>query len=123
MTEYSFGSEKAVVGVHVRAHEISLPMDYGSELDSERLVRRAKYMDMNMLFGRMSLMAGNAKEMVKLLLDFHTRLSLSLSPFSFFLLGLPFGIRGRRSELSVGLLMCVILALGFYVFLLMADAF
>jgi len=47
---------------------------------------------------------------------------MALAPFSFLLIGLPFGIRSRRSELSVGILLCVLLALGFYAFLLFGDA-
>lgn len=122
VSEYRLGSDAESVPSLLSAHELKMPLDYGSGLTGERLLRREKYMDVNMLFGRMRLMSDNRKEMTSLLLDFHKRVSLSLSAFSFLLLGLPFGIRGKRSELSIGLLMCVLLALGFYVFLLLADS-
>lgn len=121
VTELSFGERGAEARVAMSARELTLPLSYGESLDRRRLSRKSKYLDVRMLFGRLRLAAGDRQETCSLLLDLHSRVSLSLSAFSFLLLGLPFGIRGRRSELSVGLLICVVLALGFYVFLLLAD--
>lgn len=122
VTQLQFGEEGASTQRSLSARELTLPIALGESLDRRRLSRKSKYMDVRMLFGRLQLAAGNRQETCSLLMDLHKRVSLSLSAFSFLLLGLPFGIRGRRSELSVGLLICVLLALGFYVFLLLADA-
>ena len=121
LTELDFAGEAVSSRASLRAYELELPVDYGDSMDNRELMRKPKYMTMDMLFGRMKLDSENGRGIMPLLLDFHGRLSLSLSAFSFLLLGLPFGIRGKRSELSVGLLICVILALGFYVFMLLAD--
>ncbi|MBP5638347.1 MAG: LptF/LptG family permease [Victivallales bacterium] len=121
LTELDFSGETVSSRANLRAYELELPVDYGDSLDKRELMRKSKYMTMDMLFGRMRLEAENGNDITPLLLDFHGRVSLSMSAFSFLLLGLPFGIRGKRSELSVGLLICVVLALGFYVFMLLAD--
>lgn len=121
LTEMGFGGEQVTTRLNMQAGRLELPLDFGGTMDRKRLRRKAKFLDVDMLFGRIQLAAGNVQEVSSLLLNFHSRLSLSLSAFSFLLLGVPFGIRGRRSELSVGLLICVALALGFYVFQLLAD--
>jgi lipopolysaccharide export system permease protein len=54
--------------------------------------------------------------------ELYKRLSLGLSPIAFVFLGIPFGIRSRRSDASVGIIAAFILAGGFYIFLVMADA-
>ena len=54
--------------------------------------------------------------------ELYKRLSLGFSPIAFVFLGIPFGIRSRRSEASVGVIAAFILAGGFYIFLVMADA-
>ncbi len=54
-------------------------------------------------------------------LELQKRLALSFSPLAFLLLGIPFGIQNRRSETTAGLLICLVLALFFYLFMLWAD--
>ncbi len=49
-------------------------------------------------------------------------MSLAFSPIGFLLLGIPFGIRTKRSETSVGLVFSLLLALVFYVFLALAES-
>jgi lipopolysaccharide export system permease protein len=104
------------------AKSIRLPMSYGVSQDRKSLSRRSKHMDLPMLISQIRLEHEAGRDTSEHLLAVQTRLSLALSPFSFLLLGLPFGVRSKRSELSVGLLLCVLLALGFYAFVLMADA-
>ncbi|MBP5671784.1 MAG: LptF/LptG family permease [Lentisphaeria bacterium] len=121
ISDITFGSGYAVAKRHLSAMSISLPFDYGASQSKKKITRKPKFMDVKMLYGRMRLMQEAGEDITPLMLNLHHRLSLSLSPFAFLLLGIPFGIRGKRSELSVGLLICVILALGFYVFLLLAG--
>lgn len=104
------------------AKSIRLPMAYGLSQDRKSLSRKTKYMDGSMLVSQIRLEQEAGRDVTEHLLALQSRLSLALSPFSFLLLGLPFGIRSKRSELSVGLLLCVLLALGFYAFVLLADA-
>ena len=121
ISDIAFGNGYAVAKRHLSAMSISLPFDYGASQSKKKITRKPKFMDVKMLYGRMRLMQEAGEDITPLMLNLHHRLSLSLSPFAFLLLGIPFGIRGKRSELSVGLLICVILALGFYVFLLLAG--
>ena len=121
ISDIAFGNGYAVAKRHLSADTITLPIDYGSSQGKKNVTRKPKFMDLKMLFGRMRLMQDAGEDVTPLMMNLHHRLSLSLSPFAFLLLGIPFGIRGKRSELSVGLLICVILALGFYVFLLLAG--
>jgi len=134
MTEIAFGKDvlvrrngmiqkdvRSVPRMSVSAEEIDLPLAYGVGYDQKKLLRKVKYLDLGMLFARVRLAHEQGEDGLSFLYEMHKRLAMSLSPFAFFLLGLPFGIRGRRSELSVGLLICVLLALGFYVFLMIAD--
>jgi lipopolysaccharide export system permease protein len=56
------------------------------------------------------------------LVQFNKRIALAASCFTFVLLGVPLGIRTHRRESSIGLAMSLVLLLGFYVFLLVADS-
>ena len=104
------------------ASKVTIPLDLKKQNRStRRLVRKSKYMDVRMLFARMAQEKSAGHDVTKYMVDLHTRLALAVSPFSFLLIGLPFAIRGKRSELSVGLLMCVLLALGFYFFMMLGD--
>ena len=104
------------------AGKVTIPLDLKKQNRStRRLVRKSKYMDVRMLFARMAQERSAGHDVTKYMVDLHTRLALAVSPFSFLLMGLPFAIRGKRSELSVGLLMCVLLALGFYFFMMLGD--
>lgn len=107
---------------HLNAESIRIPINYGAAQDQKKLTRKLKYLDVKMLCGRISLDSQQGLDVTEHLVELHSRLSMALAPFSFLLIGLPFGIRSRRSELSVGILLCVLLALGFYAFLLFGDA-
>lgn len=107
---------------YLSAKTISLPLNYGGSRNKKNLIRKLKYMDLKMLCARIALDREEGKDVTDHLVNLHTRLSLAISPFSFLLLGLPFGIRSKRSELSIGLLICVLLAVVFYGFMLLADA-
>ncbi len=99
----------------------TFPLDYGAEVDRRPLTRKLKYMDLGMLFGRIYIDSAMGLNTTATYVELHTRLSMALSPFAFLLLGIPFGVRTQRSETSVGLLVCLCLALGFYAFIMLAD--
>jgi len=103
--------------------EITLPLSGDDGTGVRRLARKPKYMDMGMLFGRIYLDSEAGVNVTPLLVELHTRMSMSLSPIAFLLIGIPFAVRGRRSETSVGLLMALLLALGFYAFMLASRNF
>ncbi len=115
------GSERSVLR-RFASQRFSFPLDYGMELDRRPLTRRLKFMDVPMIFGRMSIDSARGIDTTPHAVELNARLAKAMSPFAFLLLGIPFGIRTRRSETSVGLLVSLVLALGFYVFLVLADA-
>ncbi len=100
---------------------ISMPLDFKALRASKRISRKERTMDFRMLCARIVLDNEEGKDVTEHLVNLHKRLSMSIAPFSFFLLGLPFGVKSRRSEMSIGLLLCVLLALVFYAFVLLAD--
>lgn len=105
------------------AKSISLPISLVEKRHSTwSVLRKSKYQNAKELCGKINqtrILGGDATSVV---LELHSRFAMALSPFAFLLLGLPFGIRSRRSELSVGLLVCVLLALVFYAFTMLANA-
>lgn len=107
---------------HIATERIRLPIDYDVELDRKSLQRKTKRMDMKMLFARIHLDEEAGRDVTPLYVQIHSRMSLALSPLAFLLLGVPFAIRSRRSEVSVSLLMCIVLGTVFYAFILLADA-
>ena len=104
----------------VTGKSLILPWEYGQTRE-RKLERKLKMMPAEMLFGNLAWTRAQHKDTTKHWLEFHQRLALAFSPFAFLLLGIPFGIRNRRSETSAGLIICVILALFFYAFMLLAD--
>lgn len=74
------------------------------------------------LLNRITIKGRQATGVTPYYVELYKRLSLGFSPIAFVFLGIPFGIRSRRSEASVGVIAAFILAGGFYIFLVMADA-
>ena len=100
---------------------MTIPLDYASAQSQKPLGRKLKMMNLKMLFGEMGLMEAAGSSITRHLVEFHYRLVLSMSPFAFGCWGCPLASY-RRSETSTGLLICVVLALVFYAFLLLADS-
>jgi lipopolysaccharide export LptBFGC system permease protein LptF len=106
----------------VATKEFVFPLSYGSEMDKRPLSRRLKYLDLPMLFARIYVDSEAGRDTTPHYVELNMRLSMALSPLAFLLIGIPFGIRSRRSETSVGLLLSVFLALGFYAFVMLSDS-
>ena len=100
---------------------ISFPLNYGEEMDKRPLTRKLKHMDFPMIFAWIYIEGSEGRDTTAHYVELNKRVSLALSPFAFLLIGIPFGIRTRRAETSVGLLVCVFLAMGFYTFILLAE--
>lgn len=108
--------------VHVPMRTVTFPLAYAAELNEERLGRKIKYMDVRMILSRIFIYSQRDIPTVPLFVELHKRMSLAFSPIAFLLVGIPFGIRTRRSETSVGLLISVGLAMFFYCFLALAES-
>ena len=101
--------------------ELTLPLDMNRAYNQRRLTRKPKYMDVSSLFASIHVFGERGIDVSPLYVELHKRFSLAMSPFAFLLLGIPFGIRTRRQETSVGLVISLVLALFFYMFLIFAD--
>ena len=109
------------------ASSITIPLDFGTGEEARTLKRKLKTMPLGMLLGDLAWTTSpenpdrQERTGSRHWLELQKRLALSFSPLAFLLLGIPFGIRNRRSETTSGLLICLVLALFFYLFMLWAD--
>ncbi len=108
--------------MHVPMRTVTFPLAYAKELNQERLGRKIKYMSVPTILSRIYIYSQRGISTLPLFVELHKRMSMALSPIAFLLIGIPFGIRTRRSETSVGLLVSVGLAMFFYCFLALADS-
>ncbi len=124
ITDFDLGSKPEPDDTrYLAAETISLPLSIADRRHrSWTVVRRNKYLNLKDLCAKVYQQRLMGKDVTSIVLDLHSRVAMALSPFAFLLLGLPFGIRSRRSELSVGLLICVLLALVYYAFVLLSNA-
>ena len=104
--------------------QVRFPLDYGTALDRKPLRRKLGHMDMATILRWIVVFKRHDWEerITAHYVELNTRMSMALSPFAFLLLGIPFGIRTRRPEASVGVLLSLLLAMGFYAFIMLADA-
>ncbi len=109
-------------GGFLSAKSITIPIHYASMQDKKPLVRKNKMMPALMLLGDTAWLISHNEPVTKNWMEFHHRLALGFSPLAFMLLGIPFGIRNKRSGNSSGLLICVVLALVFYGFSLLSGS-
>ncbi len=63
-----------------------------------------------------------AKAQMSLRVEMNKRIVLSLSCFTFVLLGIPLGIKAHRKESSTGLAISLCVVVGFYLFIIIADS-
>lgn len=125
VTDFAMGEAPTPEDTKVlKTRLIKLPYSYASDRKKNwSVLRKAKYLNLREACAKVyqEKQNGRKKEVTSILLDLHSRMAMALSPFAFLLLGIPFAIRNRRSELSVGLLYCVLLALVFYAFSLLSN--
>ena len=101
---------------------LTIPLPYSTYQDKKALSRKLKMMPFKMLMGNLAWTEAQGKPVAKHWYEFHQRLALAFSPLAFLLLGIPFGIRNRRSETTSGLVICLLLALGYYAVMLLCDS-
>ncbi len=107
---------------HIPMRRITFPLEYARQLDQERLGRGIKLMDLPTLFSHIQIYRERNMRTTPLFIELHNRLALGFSPLAFMLVGIPFAIRTRRSETSIGLLASVGLAMFFYVFVIVSQS-
>ena len=117
-------AEEGVFRLHppVAGEGFSIALDFGEALNRRFVTRRAKHMDVGAIFACIRVYAEHGWQITPLYVELHSRMSMALSPLAFLLLGIPCGIRTRRSETSIGLVVSFGLALCFYLFIVLADS-
>ncbi len=108
--------------LHIPSRRISFPLHYARELNEAELGRRIKYMDLPTLFSHIHIYRQRMMKTTPLFTELHNRLAMGLSPLAFLLIGIPFGIRTRRGETSIGLLISASLGIFFYAFVLLSHS-
>jgi lipopolysaccharide export system permease protein len=106
----------------VAMHTIRFPIEYGSKLDAKPVSQKLKFMDLPTILARINLDVENGEDVTPHYVSLYKRMSMALAPISFLLIGIPFAIRSRRSETSIGLLVSLLLGFGFYLFLVLTDS-
>ncbi|MDX9979569.1 MAG: LptF/LptG family permease [Lentisphaeria bacterium] len=118
--ETDAGQEAAAGRVAMQRIVLALP--YGARFDARPLTMKLKFLGFRDILTRIHLDAAEGRNVTPHYVDLHKRMAMALSPISFFLIGIPFAIQSRRSETSVGLLVSLLLAFGFYAFLVLTDS-
>jgi lipopolysaccharide export system permease protein len=124
LSEYLLGQPVQTEAVQPFLHSetMIIPLEYGAAQERKPLKRKLKLMNAKMLFADMGMQEAEGGNLSEHWVELHYRFVLAMSPFAFMIMGIPFGIRNRRSESSSGLLVCVLLALFFYGFLLLGRS-
>ncbi len=108
--------------LHIPMRRITLPLDYTRELNQARVGRQIKHMNVPTIFSHIHIYNQRGMKTTPLFIELHNRLAMGLSPLAFLLIGIPFGIRTRRTETSIGLLVSITLAMFFYVFVILSKS-
>ncbi len=107
---------------HVPMRAVTFPLAYAEEFNQEGLGRKIKQMNVPAILSRIYIYGQRGIPTLPLFVELHKRMALAFSPIAFLLIGIPFGIRTRRSETSIGLLISVGLAMFFYCFLALSES-
>lgn len=105
------------------AGNLTYAIDYDKLQSREDVARDPERMSLGRLLSTVYIYNNSDRPTAPLYIELHTRLSLAFVPVAFFLIGIPFGIRTRRSETSIGIVVSLILAVIFYLFLPLAESF
>lgn len=104
----------------MRAETVEIPIVF--EKGGERLSRRDKYHTFEGLVGLARIYERNGLSSLPIYLQLHSRLVMSMAPVAFVLMGIPFGIRTKRSETVAGIIVSLFLSLVFFTFVALADS-
>ena len=104
------------------AGDLTYAFDYDKLQSRENVTRDPERMSMGRLLSTVYIYNNTGKSTAPLYIELHTRLSLAFVPVAFFLIGIPFGIRTKRTETSIGIVVSLILAVIFYLFLPLAES-
>jgi len=102
--------------------EFAFSVNYGKEFNNREVAKRGKFMRVEEIFGTMRLNSKRQIDNTELEVELNQRIAFALSPIAFFLLGLPLAIRTSRRETSIGLFLSVILAMVYFLSIIICDS-
>lgn len=104
---------------------------YQELMKNKKITKRPKYLD----FKEITAALRNIREVypetrmdeirvrtMEVMVEFHSRVALAVCCFSFTTLGIPLGLKSRRKESSLGILISLLLVFFFYFFIIVASA-
>jgi LPS export ABC transporter permease LptF len=101
---------------------VEMTINYGKEFNRIKISKRAKFMTLKELLGRIKIDKRLNRNTCELEVELNQRIAFALSPIAFLLLGLPLAIRTSRRETSVGLFLSVILAGLFFLSIIICES-
>lgn len=104
------------------AERVEVPIQLSENFKEELLTRKLKHLSITGLMGLATLYEKNGFSAHPIYMESHKRLAMAFSPIGFMLMGIPFGIRTRRSETLAGVVVSLVLALVFYIFIALAES-
>lgn len=113
--------QKAARLRRVAGDHMTFPLAYGEKLNRRGVTRRFKHLDSQAMFGMIHVYTERGIDTTPIYVELHRRMSLALSPLAFVLVGIPFGVRTRRAEPAVGIVIALVLATFFFAFLILAN--
>lgn len=108
----------------IPGESITVPYDAAHEINKQPLARKGKYLGLTDTLARIKIREeeGDTKKATYLLFTINKQMALALSPFAFFIMGMPFGFRSSRSETSAGLIMAVFIMIAYFIVIFIAEA-
>ena len=101
---------------------MEIPVRLADSLKGENLSRKPKYLSIRGLLSLANLYEQTGQSATPIYIQLHKRLVMSMAPMAFLLIGIPFGIRTKRSETVAGIVVSLALAMVFYIFIALADS-
>ncbi|MCB1098751.1 MAG: LptF/LptG family permease [Verrucomicrobiae bacterium] len=111
---------KVQMGVQTGMSETIIPLESLYEKSTERNVRTMSNDEI-----RAALNDGIEDKSIESAhrTELHRRISFSLACFTFALIGVPLGVSAQRRETSIGFALSLVIALVYFVFIILADMF
>ena len=122
--EFKTNADGTTQITRVPGDSITVPYDAAHEINKSNLARKGRYLGLTDTLARIKILEeeGKTTKSTQLLFNINKQMALALSPFAFFIMGMPFGFRSSRAETSAGLIMAVFIMISYFVVIFIAEA-
>ena len=115
-------SQDFIDSTHVRAEKAPLEISL-AQLREKHRKDQPSQMTATELREEIKLSSDDEKRASELRTELHKRYSLSFACMTFVLIGIPLGVTAQRRETSVGFALSLIIAIGYFLFIVIAEMF